>query len=163
MTDSSGYSANYDSCSLMDLQTNKILDIQIVQVQYSELQIQGAIKKKRNYTLKTAKSELEKYNDVKASGNLWYALGVHAVCTIGNIKTKVNSELTMSIGLSICQHIANGLLCVRENKKHVGGLVVKLLLRSKRSGVRSPASTLEFQTLVISCFQVTIWLKYRMT
>ena len=39
MTDSSGYSANYDSCSRMDLQTNKILDIQIVQVQYSELQI----------------------------------------------------------------------------------------------------------------------------
>ena len=84
--------------------------------------------------------------------------------TIVNIKTKVNSELTMSIGLSICQNIANGLLCVRlKQKKNVDGLVVKLLSRSKRSGVRSPASPLEFQRLVISYFQVAIWLKYRLS
>ena len=124
----------------------------------------GAIKKSVITHWKLLKANLKNTHDVKASGNLWYALGIHAVRTIVNIKTKVNSELTMSIGLSICQHIANGLLCVLgQNKKHVDGLVVKLLLRSKRSGVRSPASPLEFQRLVISCFQVAIWLKYRLS
>ena len=38
-----------------------------------------------------------------------------------------------------------------------GGVVVKLLLAEQ--GVRFPASPLRFQRLVISCFQVAIWLK----
>ena len=36
-------------------------------------------------------------------------------------------------------------------------------MRSKRSGVRFPFSPLRFQRLVISCFQVAIWLKYRLS
>ena len=50
---------------------------------------------------------------------------------------------------------------------HVVGAVVAEWLSSwlaeqfKRSGGRFPASPLEFQRLVISCFQVAIWVKYR--
>ena len=47
----------------------------------------------------------------------------------------------------------------RGERRWPSGLA--LGLRSKRSGVRFPASPLEFQKLVISCFKVAIWLKYR--
>ena len=50
-------------------------------------------------------------------------------------------------------------LLLDEEQRWSSGQV--LGLRSKRTGVRFPASPLEFPRLVISCFQVAIWLKYR--
>ena len=49
----------------------------------------------------------------------------------------------------------------QKKKGSSGGRVVKLLTCGARSGVGFPASPLEFQRLVISCYQVAIWLKYR--
>ena len=55
---------------------------------------------------------------------------------------------------------------VRESgRERGGGRVVVRWLRSwlaeQEVRIRFPVSPLEFQRLVISCFQVTIWLTYR--
>ena len=90
------------------------------------------------------------------------------LCSLGNrIKSEKNfNNIIIGLFCVLYIHVPNMFIlyleihpATREGQRWCSGKALRL--RNKRSGVRFPVSPLRFHRLVISYFQVAIWMKYR--